>query len=99
MNEPLTITCPDCKTILIVDRKTGKILEVRKPLVDDPSGDRFEDARQRVLQQGDRAQKAFEEARQREKEKHARLEALFKEKAQEYKDQPIERPEHPMDRD
>lgn len=97
--DELEVKCPECQTILIVDRKTGKVLETRKPLVDDPSGDRFEDARARVLGQGDRAQKLFEEAKQKEKDKFARLDAFFKEKKEELKDQPIERPDNPFDRD
>jgi hypothetical protein len=42
----MNITCPECKTILVVNKDTGAILEVRTPLVDDPSGDRFADALQ-----------------------------------------------------
>lgn len=97
--EPLLVTCPDCKNVLVVDAKTGAVIEVRRPLVDDSSGDRFEDARRRVLDQSSRAEKAFEEARRKEKEKHARLDAFFNERKDELKDQPIERPDHPMDRD
>lgn len=96
---PLEVTCPDCQTILIVDPKSGKVLETRRPLVDDPSGDRFEDARKRVLNQSERAEKLFEEARNKEKDKFARLDAFFKEKKDEYKDQPVEKPENPFDRD
>ncbi len=40
----LKIECPTCKTILIVERSNGKVIEVRKPLVENPSGDRFNDA-------------------------------------------------------
>jgi hypothetical protein len=38
------ITCPECDTILVINRDTGDIVEVRKPLVEDSSGDRFTDA-------------------------------------------------------
>ena len=40
----INVTCPDCKVILVVNRDTGAVLEVRKPLVENPSGDRFADA-------------------------------------------------------
>jgi len=40
----LSVTCPGCKTILIVNKDTGAVIEERAPLVDDPSGDRFADA-------------------------------------------------------
>ncbi len=38
------VKCPCCETILIVNRATGEIVDVRKPLVEDSSGDRFTDA-------------------------------------------------------
>lgn len=97
--ETLSVKCPDCKNILIVDKKTGQVVEVRRPIVEDSTGDRFEDARQRVMTQKERAEKLFEEAREKEKNKFDRLESLFKEKAAEYKDKPIEKPENPFDRD
>lgn len=99
MSEPLTVNCPDCKAILLVDRETGKVIEVRKPIVEESSGDRFEDARRKVLEANDRAAKAFENARKKEKEKFSKLEKLFEEKKEELKDKPIERPDRPFDRD
>lgn len=99
MNETLNVTCPGCKTILVVDRKTGAIIEVRKPILDESTGDRFEDARQKVLSAQDRTEKLFQDAKKKEKEKFSRLEQLFKEKHEELKDQPIERPDRPFDRD
>jgi len=97
--ETLTVKCPDCKNVLIVDRKTGEVIEVRKPIVEDSSGDRFEDARRKVLDSHGRAERLFQEAKQKEKEKLARLNALFDEKKQELKDQPITRPDRPIDHD
>jgi len=44
MLRTLNITCPCCKTILVVNKDNGKILEQRKPLVEESSGDRFIDA-------------------------------------------------------
>ena len=40
----INVTCPECKVILVVNLETGAVLEVRKPLVENPSGDRFADA-------------------------------------------------------
>lgn len=97
--DTLSVTCPECDSILIVDRKSGEVLEVRKPLVEESSGDRFEDARKRVLEVNERAEKAFKAAQEREKGKLDRLEALFKEKKEELKDKPIERPDRPFDLD
>ncbi len=99
MSEPLSVVCPGCKVTLIVDRKSGKVLETRKPLVEESSGDRFEDARRRVLESKERAEKAFEKAREKEKEKLSKLDKLFEEKREELKDKPIERPDRPFDFD
>jgi hypothetical protein len=53
------ITCPECKTILVINRDTGAILEVRTPLVDDPSGDRFADAMQAHKQHSEKLKGLF----------------------------------------
>jgi uncharacterized Zn finger protein (UPF0148 family) len=95
----LTVTCPECKTVLIVDRKTGKVVETRKPIIEESTGDRFEDARLKVMTAKERAERLFQEAREREKEKMSRLESLFREKKEEFKDQPIERPDSPFSHD
>ncbi len=44
MEKDFKVTCPCCDSILIIDRIGGKIIETRKPLVEDSSGDRFADA-------------------------------------------------------
>lgn len=44
MEKEIRVTCPCCKSILIIDRIGGKILETRKPLVEDSTGDRLDDA-------------------------------------------------------
>ncbi|MEO8376555.1 MAG: hypothetical protein ABI579_02705 [Candidatus Sumerlaeota bacterium] len=97
--ETLKVTCPDCKNVLLVDKKTGQVIEVRRPILDDSTGDRFEDARLKVLDSNNRAEKLFQEAKQKEKDKFAKLDAIFKEKREEFKDQPIEKPERPIDFD
>lgn len=93
--ETFEITCPGCKTILIVDRRTGKIVEKRKPIVEDSTGDRFEDARLRVKGAGSRIEEKVEAAKKAEKEKLAKLEALFKDRQKEIeeKGEPIEKPD------
>ncbi|MDX2175091.1 MAG: hypothetical protein SF028_01335 [Candidatus Sumerlaeia bacterium] len=97
--ETLQVKCPDCDAVLIVDRKSGKVLEVRRPIVENPSGDRFEDAHQRVLGSKDRAEQKFEEAKAKQKTRMSELDKLFKARAEELKDQPIERPDGLFDRD
>ncbi|HNM46487.1 MAG TPA: hypothetical protein PKH51_05655 [Candidatus Sumerlaeota bacterium] len=97
--ETLNVTCPDCKNVLVVNKKTGQVIEVRRPILEDSTGDRFEDARQKVLDSKNRAEKLFQEAKQKEKDKFAKLDALFKEKRDELKDKPIEKPDRPIDLD
>jgi len=99
MNDTLTIKCPDCENVLLVDKKTGEIIEVRRPIVDQSSGDRFKDARAKVMDSKNRAERLFQEAKAKEHDKKARLEAFFNEKKEEFKGQLIEKPDRPIDRD
>jgi hypothetical protein len=48
MKRELTVTCPGCHTILVIDRNNGAVLETRKKLVEESSGDRFADAFKKV---------------------------------------------------
>lgn len=99
MKDTLTVKCPDCDNVLLVDKKTGAIIEVRRPILEQSSGDRFKDARQKVMEAQTRAERLFQEAKAKENEKKARLEQFFKEKKDEYKDQPIEKPQRDIDLD
>jgi hypothetical protein len=98
--EFIEIACPDCKTILIVRRRDGKLMETRKPILEDSTGDRFEDAMLKVRHAGAEVEKKVKEAREREQSKMDRLNALFKEglkKAQE--EGPVSKPKREMDLD
>lgn len=96
----LEITCPGCQSVLIVRRRDGKVVETRKPIVEDSSGDRFEDAFQKVKRSKHEIQKKYEEARQREQGKMDRLNSLFKENLDRAREEgPAERPEREMDLD
>ena len=100
MSDFLEVACPECKTILIVNRRDGKIVEVRKPLIEDSTGDRFEDATRKVKREKETIARKFEEAKKRESEKMDRLNAIFEEglkKAR--KEGPIEKPFNPMELD
>lgn len=96
----LEVACPDCKTIIIVRKRDGKVMEVRRPIVEDSSGDRFEDARRKVAGMKDATMKKVEEVKAREKNKMERLNALFKEGLDRAKEEgPITKPHNPMDLD
>jgi predicted nucleotide-binding protein (sugar kinase/HSP70/actin superfamily) len=77
MDNTLTIKCPKCHDVLIVDRITGEILEVRSPLVENSSGDRFADAFKKVKSSAQEAEDKFQRSKEAEKNKKRDLDALF----------------------
>lgn len=79
MDDFLKVTCPDCKTVLIVRRKNGEVVEVRRPLLEDSTGNRFQDAELKVKREKETIARKFEEAKKREQTKFDRLNALFDE--------------------
>ena len=96
----LEVKCPGCDTVLIVDRRNGKVVETRKQLIEDSTGDRFEDAFKKVKRSKGEVERRVEEAREREKNKMERLNALFREgleKAE--KEGPITKPDRELDLD
>lgn len=98
--EFLEITCPDCNTILIVRRRDGKVMETRKPILEDSTGDRFEDAFLKVKRSKSEIEKKVEAAREKEKTKMDRLNALFKEGLERtQKEGPIQKPKRDFDLD
>lgn len=100
MSDFIEVKCPDCRTIVIVNRRDGKVVEVRRPILEDSSGDRFEDAVRKVRESKDAVSKKVEETRAREKSKFDRLDALFKESLEKAKEEgPASRPVRPMDLD
>jgi uncharacterized Zn finger protein (UPF0148 family) len=101
MNEEFfEITCPDCNTILIIRRRDGKLMETRKPILEDSTGDRFEDAMRKVKRSKSEIEKKVEEAREKEKTKMDRLNALFKEGLERAQEEgPVTKPKREVDLD
>lgn len=97
MSETLQVECPECGTVLVVVRKTGKVIEVRKPLLDkdQQSGDRFEDARRRVEEANQRIEDKVAAAKKAQDEKLSKLDALFKDRKKEIEEEgeEVERPD------
>ena len=87
--EPIKITCPDCKCVLIIDRREGKIIEKRPPIIKETTGDRFKDAYIKVQKRSKIASEKVAKAKKREKGKFQRLDKFFKESL---KDAEEERP-------
>lgn len=82
---------------MVVNKKTGEVVETRKPILEDSTGDRFKDAFEKVKKSPEIAEEKFRAAQEKEKNKFEKLDALFKEKMKEVKekgedDLPPERP-------
>lgn len=98
MDTVLQIACPKCQAVLIVDRVTGKVLEVREPLVAESSGDRFTDAMQKVKHDRAEAEAKFRQAQSEQKTKAQALDQLFqKSLEQAKKDDPAQPPTKDID--
>lgn len=81
--ETLQVSCPGCKSILIVDKKTGAVLEERKPIIEESTGDRYEDAFIKVKNRASAAEEKFKKLQNEKEDKMARLNALFQDKLKE----------------
>lgn len=93
MDNTLSIKCPKCHDILIVDRITGEILEVRTPLVEESTGDRFADALKKIKSSAQETEEKFQKSKAAEKNKKRDLDALFeKSLKQAKKDDPTAKP-------
>lgn len=79
------IKCPDCETILIVDRISGELIETRKPIADKSSADRFEESLNKVKQGTKEAEKIFQESVNAQKNKAQDLDNLFKKSLEQVK--------------
>ncbi len=86
MSDIWQIPCPCCDTILIVERKSGKVLEERRPIIDQSSGDRYEDALKKVRERPGHAEEKFSRFQTEQDAKKARLNALFDERVKEIND-------------
>ncbi len=100
MDEFIEVKCPGCQTVLIVNRRSGKIVEVRKPILEESTGDRFQDAMIKVRGEKEAIAKKFEQAKAKERGKIDRLNALFEESLRKAKEEgPVTKPINPMDLD
>ena len=100
MDKVFKITCPICKSVLIVDRFNGEIIEVRKPIIEKSSGDRFKDAFKKYTKDKKEVKGKFEELKKDEKNKKKELDAFFSKEVKEVKKSgKIEKPLRDIDLD
>jgi non-homologous end joining protein Ku len=74
----IEIKCPCCQTILVIDRIDGKVIEERKPVLQQSTGDRFKDALIKSKNQKIETEKKFKEAAEANKTRSKSLEDMFK---------------------
>lgn len=96
MDDTIKVSCPECNSILVVNRKTGEVIEIRKPILEESTGDRFEDAFIKVKKSKEMVEEKFRAAQEKERDKFKKLDALFSEKLKEVQERgesgPPERP-------
>ena len=85
--EPIKVTCPSCKTIIIIDPKEGKIIETRKPIIEDTTGDRLKDAFIKAKKREDEADTVFQKAKEKERDRKSKLDSIFKESVEKAKEE------------
>ena len=71
------IKCPCCNTILVIDRKNGKVVEERRPILEESTGDRFKDALIKSKQQKVTIEKKFKLSKNAHKKRSESLQNIF----------------------
>ncbi|MBN1867760.1 hypothetical protein JW916_10750 [Candidatus Sumerlaeota bacterium] len=99
MEETFKVVCPGCQSVLVIQRRDGKILETRKPILEDSTGDRFEDAFKKVKKRGQIAAEKAEEAKRKERERLKGADDFFKQALERAKESGDEKPFNPLDAD
>ncbi|MBU1076532.1 MAG: hypothetical protein KKH98_04525 [Spirochaetes bacterium] len=85
MDKVFKIECPDCHTILIIDRATGEIKETRAPILEETTGDRFEDALKKFKKDRSETEEKFARLQEEEKEKKKKMNELFQQEMKKVK--------------
>ena len=93
----MRITCPHGKSLLIINRSTAEVLEVRKPKSEDSTGDDFLDAIKRAEKKKDVLEAKVKETREKEEHKDEILGSLFDDGMKKAKEQGVEKPLSPYD--
>ena len=98
MDDFYQITCPCCNTILVVERRTGKVVEERRPILEQSTGDRYQDALKKVRERGSIAEEKFKKFQAERSTKAAKLDSLFKDTVKKVKESGEEiKPFNPYD--
>ncbi len=99
MEREIRIKCPCCDSILIVDRTNGKILETRKPIIEQSTGNRLDDAFIKSEQDREKRDSIFANIKQSQEEKRKLSEELFQASLEEAKKEAPTKPHSIFDAD
>ncbi|MCX7011742.1 MAG: hypothetical protein NTW86_04115 [Candidatus Sumerlaeota bacterium] len=99
MDDTIKVECPCCKTILVINRHKGTVLEQRKPILEQSTGNRFEDAVLKVRKSKEAVEQKFAEAQKKERERKDKLESLFEKELKRVKEsgEEIGKPQREID--
>lgn len=78
MDRELKIKCPCCDSLIFVDRISGRIIETRKPLVEESSGNRLVDAFEKNKLDKEKRSAVFDDMADNLRKKKKLSEELFK---------------------
>lgn len=98
MDENIKVQCGCCDSILVIRRRDGKLLETRKPLLEESTGDRFEDAFKKVKKRGAEVDNKISAIKKKEEEKKKGADDFFKQALERAKENP-DKPGNPLDFD
>jgi len=100
MDDTYHVKCPCCQTILVIERRSGKILEERRPILDQTTGDRYQDALKKVRERGSIAEEKFQKFKAGRESHSAKLDALFKDTLKKVEESGEDiKPVNPLDMD
>ena len=97
MQEHFKVTCACCDSVLVIRRRDGKLLETRQPIVEESTGDRFEDAFLKVKKSSEVVDAKVAEAKRRVAERLKGADDFFKQALERAKEAGDEKPINPMD--
>lgn len=85
--ETMQVKCPCCDTVLVVERRSGRVVEERRPILKEgATGDRFEDAVIKAKGRTEAAAAKFDRLAAERTGKAARLDSLFNDTLQRAKE-------------
>jgi hypothetical protein len=100
MDDSYHVKCPCCNTILVIERRTGKILDERRPILEQSTGDRYQDALKKVKERTSVAEEKYKKFQQERSTKLQKLDSLFKDTVKRVKESGEEiKPFNPFDQD